>query len=34
MVQTAKLATLREMSAGVAHEINNPMTIIQGNAIL
>lgn len=34
MIQTAKLATLGEMSAGVAHEINNPLTIIQGNALM
>lgn len=30
--QTAKLASLGEMAAGIAHEINNPMTIIQGRA--
>lgn len=30
-LQTAKLASLGEMSAGIAHEINNPLTIISGN---
>jgi PAS domain S-box-containing protein len=30
----AKLASLGEMSAGMAHEINNPMTIIIGNLSL
>lgn len=30
-VQSAKLASLGEMSAGIAHEINNPLTIISGN---
>lgn len=29
---TAKLASLGEMAAGIAHEINNPLTIIQGGA--
>lgn len=29
---TAKLASLGEMAAGIAHEINNPLTIIQGSA--
>ncbi|MBA2405973.1 MAG: GHKL domain-containing protein [Bdellovibrionales bacterium] len=28
----AKLASLGEMAAGIAHEINNPLTIIQGSA--
>jgi two-component system cell cycle sensor histidine kinase/response regulator CckA len=30
-LQSAKLATLGEMSAGIAHEINNPITIILGS---
>jgi PAS domain S-box-containing protein len=29
-MHNAKLASLGEMSAGIAHEINNPLTIIQG----
>lgn len=29
---SAKLASLGEMAAGIAHEINNPLTIIQGSA--
>ena len=32
LTQAAKLASLGEMAAGIAHEINNPMTIIQGRA--
>lgn len=31
-VQNAKLATLGEMAGGIAHEINNPLAIIQGHA--
>ncbi len=30
-LQSAKLASLGELSAGIAHEINNPLTIIAGN---
>lgn len=30
--QNAKLASLGEMSAGIAHEINNPLAIIHGTA--
>ena len=33
-IHTAKLASLGEMSAGVAHEINNPLAIIKGNLTL
>jgi len=33
-IQNAKLASLGEMSAGIAHEINNPLAIIQANASL
>jgi signal transduction histidine kinase len=32
MIQTSKLASLGEMAAGIAHEINNPITIIDGYA--
>lgn len=34
LISKSKLATLGEMSAGVAHEINNPLTIIRGKAEL
>jgi signal transduction histidine kinase len=33
-IQNSKLASLGEMSAGIAHEINNPLSIIQGNVQL
>jgi len=32
IVSSAKLASLGEMAAGIAHEINNPVTIIKGHA--
>ncbi len=31
-IRNAKLASLGEMSAGIAHEINNPLAIISGSA--
>lgn len=34
LVQSAKLAALGEMAAGVAHELNSPMTVIIGTAQL
>ncbi len=34
LLHTSKLATLGEMSAGVAHEINNPLTIIEASVNL
>lgn len=30
LAQSSKLATLGEMASGIAHEINNPLTIIRG----
>lgn len=32
LIYTSKLASLGEMSAGIAHEINNPLAIIDGTA--
>ena len=34
LIQASKLASLGEMSAGIAHEINNPIAIIVGSAEL
>ncbi len=34
MVNSSRLASLGEISAGIAHEINNPLAIIQGKAEL
>lgn len=34
MVSSSRLASLGEVSAGIAHEINNPLAIIQGKAEL
>ena len=34
LVQSAKLASLGEMSAGIAHELNNPLTAVEGYARL
>lgn len=31
-IQSSKMVTLGEMAGGIAHEINNPLAIIQGNA--
>lgn len=33
-LNTAKLASIGEVSAGLAHEINNPLTVIQGTVSL
>ena len=34
LIQSAKMASLGEMAAGIAHEINNPLAVIKGNADL
>ena len=34
MVRSSKLASLVEMATGIAHEINNPLAIIQGRAYI
>lgn len=34
LLQSAKMATLGEMASEIAHEINNPLTIIQGKVAL
>ncbi len=34
MLQSSKLASIGELAAGVAHEINNPLAIINGNVDL
>jgi PAS domain S-box-containing protein len=34
IIQTSKLASLGEMAAGIAHEINNPLAIISGSVSL
>ncbi|RYZ97643.1 MAG: GHKL domain-containing protein [Proteobacteria bacterium] len=34
MIESARLSSLGEMAAGIAHEINNPLAIIQGSADL
>lgn len=32
MIESSRLTTLGEMAAGIAHEVNNPLSIIQGKA--
>ena len=31
LVQSEKMASLGILTAGIAHEINNPLTVIKGN---
>lgn len=34
LIQSAKLAAIGEIAAGIAHELNNPLTVILGNSQL
>jgi C4-dicarboxylate-specific signal transduction histidine kinase len=34
VIQSMKMASLGEMASGIAHEINNPLTVVIGNAEL
>lgn len=34
LIQSGKLAAIGEMAAGIAHELNNPLTAVMGNAQL
>ena len=34
LIAASRLSALGEMSAGIAHEINNPLTVIEGRSIL
>lgn len=34
LMSNSKLAALGEMAAGISHEINNPLTVIEGNATI
>lgn len=33
LIESTRLTTLGEMAAGIAHEVNNPLAIIQGKAV-